>query len=309
MTNSPASGPRDLRGVHAAAVTPLQPDLSPDLAALPALLDFLAQRGCHGALLLGTTGEGTSFSVDEHLAIIGAGVRYRDTARPDFRILAGTGATSLSDAIAITRGAFDLGVDGAVTLPAFYYKGVTAAGLVAYYEALLKAAVPADGRLLPYHIPQMSGVGLPAETLQTLRARYPQQFYGMKDSQDDLPHTLSILEQVPGFGVFAGSDAIMAAALAGGGAGAITALANVTSPLNRAVWDAHQAGQTDAVAAAQAKLVKARQIAKGLSTPAIQKAALAELFNFPRWPLRPPLLPLEPEKEQAAVAGLAELLA
>ncbi|MCC7361360.1 MAG: dihydrodipicolinate synthase family protein [Anaerolineales bacterium] len=309
MTNSLAASQRDLRGVYAAAVTPLQADLTPDLAALPALLDFLAQRGCHGALLLGTTGEGTSFSVAEHLAIIGAGVRYRDTARPGYCILAGTGAASLSDAMAITRGAFELGVDGVVTLPAFYYKGVSAAGLVTFYEAVLRAAVPVEGRLLAYHIPQTSGVGLPAETLETLRARYPRQFWGMKDSQDDLAHTLGVLAQLPGFGVFAGSDAIMAGALAGGGAGAITALANVTAPLNRAVWDAHQAGQTEAVAAAQAKLVRARQVVKGLSGPAIQKAALAELFGFPRWPVRPPLEPVDPEREKAAVAGLAELLA
>ncbi len=309
MTNASATGPRELRGVYAAAVTPLTADLTPDLAALPALLDFLAQRGCHGALLLGTTGEGTSFSVAEHLDVLREGLRYRDTARPEFRILAGTGAASLTDAIAITHGAFDLGADAVVTLPPFYYKGPSPAGLVAYYDALVRAAVPADGRLLGYHIPQMSGVALPAETLRTLRERFPRQFYGIKDSQDDLAHTLGVIEGVPGLGVFAGSDSIMAATLAAGSAGAITALANVTSPLNRALWDAHQAGDTPAVEAAQAKLVRARQVVKGLSGPGLQKATLADLFGFPLWPVRPPLEPLEAGKRATAVAGLAELLA
>ncbi len=308
MTNSPATGRRDLRGVYAAAVTPLSADLTPDLAALPGLLDFLAQRGCHGALLLGTTGEGTAFSVAEHLAVVREALRYRDTARPDFHILAGTGATSLSDAVAMTKSAFDLGADAVVTLPPFYYKGVSPAGLVAYYEALVRAAVPADGRLLGYHIPQMSGVGLPAETLAALRERFPRQFYGIKDSQDDLAHSLGIIAEVPGLGVFAGSDSIMADTLAAGSAGAITALANVTSPLNRALWDAHQAGDAVTVTAAQAKLVQARKLVKGLSTPASQKAALADLFGFPLWPVRPPLEPLDAAKRATAMTGLADLL-
>ena len=63
------------------------------------------------------------------------------------------------------------------------------------------------------------------------------------------------------------------------------------------------------MAAAQAKLVKARQIVKGLSTPAINKAALADLFDFPLWPVRPPLEPLAADKRAAAMAGLADLLA
>lgn len=308
MTTSPDTLPRALPGVYAAAVTPLTAALAPDPAALPPLLDFLAERGCHGVLLLGTTGEGTSFSVAEHLDVLRAGLHYRDTARPGFRILAGTGAPNLTDAIAMTRGAFDLGADAVVVLPAFYYKGVSAAGLLAYYDALLQAAVPADGRLLGYHIPQMSGVALPAETLQALRARYPRQFFGIKDSQDDRAHSLGLLEQVAGLGLFAGSDSLMADTLAAGSAGAITALANVTAPLNRAVWDAHHAGEAATVAAAQAKLVQARQIVKGLSGPGLMKAALAELFGFPLWPVRPPLEPVEPAKRAAAIAGLAELL-
>jgi 4-hydroxy-tetrahydrodipicolinate synthase len=55
----------ELKGVYAAAVTPMRKDYSPDLKAIPGLLEFLDQRGCHGALLLGTTGEGPSFSFDE----------------------------------------------------------------------------------------------------------------------------------------------------------------------------------------------------------------------------------------------------
>ena len=101
----------------------------------------------------------------------------------------------------------------------------------------------------------------------------------MKDSQDDWPHTLETTSQFPGFHVFSGSDSILTEALAGGAAARITALANVTSPLNRAVWDAHQNGGT--APGAQKALVRARQVIKGLSGPAAMKAALANLFGFP----------------------------
>ena len=131
-----------LEGVFAAAVTPLDASGAPDLAALPKLIDFLAGRGCHGVLLLGTTGEGPSFSVQERMEVVREGLRYRAAAWPTLQILAGTGCANLADTIALTRTAFDLGVDAVVTLPAFYYKDVSPAGIASYYEQVLRAAVP-----------------------------------------------------------------------------------------------------------------------------------------------------------------------
>lgn len=296
----------DLRGIFAAAVTPLTPDLAPDLGALPGLLDFLAGRGCHGALLLGTTGEGPAFSVDERLAVLCAGLQQRASALPGFRLLAGTGCANLPDTIALTRAAFDHGADGVVVLPPFYFKGVSPGGLVEYFTDLIRAAVPASGRLLVYHIPQVSGVAIPAAAVARLRERFPRQLFGMKDSQDELAHTLSILEQFPGWGLFVGSDSLITDGLAGGAFGSITALANVTSRLDRAVWDAHATGT--AAPEAQARLVRARQAIKGLNGPAALKTALADLFGFPLWGVRPPLEPLTAEQRTRLIAALSELL-
>jgi 4-hydroxy-tetrahydrodipicolinate synthase len=129
----------------------------------------------------------------------------------------------------------------------------------------------------------------------------------MKDSQDDLPHALEVTRQFPGFHVFSGSDSILSDTLAAGGAGSITALANVTSPLNRAVWDAVQGGGT--APEAQAALVRARQAITGLNGPAAMKAVLADLFGFPDWPVRPPLEPLTPEQRTGLRNAMAELIA
>jgi 4-hydroxy-tetrahydrodipicolinate synthase len=309
MTGSSNSHSADLQGIVAAAVTPLTGDGVPDLAALPALIDFLAQRGCHGVLLLGTTGEGPSFTKRERLDVVGEALRHRAVAWPALKILAGTGCADLPDTIELTRSAFELGVDAVVTLPAFYYKGVGATGIAEYFARVVRAAVPAHGRLLVYHIPQVSGVGIPNESIAILRGSFPDQVWGMKDSQDDLPHTLEVTRQFPGFHVFAGSDSILTEALAAGGAGSITALANVTSPLNRAVWDAAAAQSGGTAPEAQAALVRARQAIKGLNGPAAMKAVLADLFGFPDWPVRPPLEPLTPEQRTGLREAMAELMA
>lgn len=295
------------RGVFAAAVTPLTSALAPDLDALPALIDFLAGRGCHGALLLGTTGEGPAFSVAERIEVLRAGLRHRDGALPGFQVLAGTGCASLPDTIALTKAAFDLGADGVVVLPAFYFKGVGVDGLVHYFDELVRAAVPPEGALLVYHIPQVSGVGIPAGAIARLRERFPRQVFGMKDSQDEWAHTQSVLAQFPGFGVFLGSDSLISQGLAAGAAGSITALANVLSPLDREVWDAHQAGR--AAPEAQARLARGRAAVKGLNAPAALKSVLADLFGFPLWGVRPPLEPLGAEQRQRLSAALADLLA
>src|SRR5512143_3179954 len=100
----------DLAGVYAAAVTPLKADFSPDVDAIPPFLSFLAGRGCHGALILGTTGEGPSFSPAERETIWRAAVKVRQQ-HPEFRLLAGTGTPSLTETIDLTRMAFDIVFD------------------------------------------------------------------------------------------------------------------------------------------------------------------------------------------------------
>ncbi len=297
-----------LSGVFAAAVTPLDAKQQPDPTALPGLLSHLARRGCHGALLFGTTGEGPSFSIAERVDYVREAVRFRDSALPGFKILVGTGFPSLDDTIVMTRRAFDLGADAVLTLPPYYFKGVSAEGLAAFFESVARQAVPEDRLMLAYHIPQVAGVGVPDESVARLRERGIKQMVGMKDSQDDLNHTLTTTRAFPGFAVFAGSDSILTEALAGGAAGCITALANVASPLNRAVWDAHQRGDAQRALEAQAKLNRARQMVKSLNGPAAMKSALADVFGFPHWDVRSPLESLTPEQAQTLAQELSAVV-
>ena len=91
------TSPHPLAGVYAAAVTPLY-DSSLDLESVPALLTFLASRGCHGVVLFGTTGEGPSFSPAERETLMRCAREARESI-PGFRLIAGTGTPSLSETI------------------------------------------------------------------------------------------------------------------------------------------------------------------------------------------------------------------
>jgi 4-hydroxy-tetrahydrodipicolinate synthase len=285
-----------LRGVYAAAVTPLKPDLTPDLEAIPLLLDFLAGRGCHGILMLGTTGEGPSFSPEERLGILHAAANWREAAAGGrIKLLAGTGTPSLGETSALTRTAFDLGYEGVVVLPPYYFRKATDEGLFRYFQELIRGAVPADGYLLGYHIPGTAGIGFSLELLGRLKEAFPGQFAGVKDSSHDEGLARQLGERFgDGLLVLNGTDSYLQTALESGAGGCITAPANLISPALRALWDSYQRGED--VSALQERITRIRHLLEQTPPfPPALKALLAKVHGFPRWPVRPPLEDLPDE--------------
>src|SRR6185503_1091134 len=170
-----------LAGVYAAAVTPLKHDSTLDLESVPVLLNFLASRGCHGAVLFGTTGEGPSFSPSEREALMRVASAHRDQL-PGFRLIAGIGTPSLSESIDLTKLAFELGYDAALALPPYYFRTATDTGLFNWFSELIKKAVQSNEYLLGYHIPKVAGIGFSIDLLARLKDAFPTQFAGIKDS-------------------------------------------------------------------------------------------------------------------------------
>ena len=127
---------KTLSGVIAAVATPIEESGAPDLARATKLARFLLDNGCDGLNVLGTTGEATSFSREERMAVMSA---YKAQGLPLERLMVGTGAAAVADAVALTRHAAALGFAGALVLPPFYYKGVPDDGLAAYIGALVQA--------------------------------------------------------------------------------------------------------------------------------------------------------------------------
>jgi 4-hydroxy-tetrahydrodipicolinate synthase len=295
-----------LSGIYGAAITPMKQDFTPDLEAIPQYLGFLAERSCHGALLLGTTGEGPSFEADERINIFQAALEVRQEY-PDFKLLAGTGTPSMKETINLTRRAFDLGYDGVVTLPAYYYHQATIDGMYTWYSEIIDQAVPDDGYLLGYHIPAQSRVPLPIDLLSKLKDSYPDQFAGIKDSSGDPDHPVALSDRFESdLVVLVGNDALFTHALTHQGSGCITALANLYSPDLRIVWDAFQKGEP--TSPAQERLVSKREIlGKYTPFPATLKALVSYFYNFPLWTVRPPLEQLSNDKAQQVISELAQV--
>ena len=180
-----------LAGIYAAALTPLKPDLSLAPEAVVPFLKFLAVRECHGALLFGSTGEGPSFSARERETLLRVAQEVRRT-HPNFRLLAGTGTASLDETVELTRMAFDLGCEGVVVLPPYFFRKASDDGLFEWFSLVIRRAVPKGGYLLGYHFPGMTGVPLSLDLLARLKAAYPEEFAGIKDSSGDRQHAIAL---------------------------------------------------------------------------------------------------------------------
>ncbi|NCC32337.1 MAG: dihydrodipicolinate synthase family protein [Chloroflexia bacterium] len=283
----------EIKGIISAMLTPFISDVGPvDYEWLPGYMRFLETGGLHGVLALGTTGEGPSMSVAERERVLDLILEHRGA----LAVIAGTGCVALTETIALSNYALGRGADAVLVMPPFYIKGPTEAGIVGYYRALCDA-LPADGRLMLYNIPQVTGVPITPPIIDQLLESHGKKVYGLKDSSGNWDNSKLLIERYPQLKVFTGSDKLIALALSGGAAGAITALSSAFPRMARAVYDAHIEGGD--VQGAQARLTALRNLLDPVNTPPALKAALTWTSDLPRTSVRLPLMPLSGEEEAA----------
>ena len=271
-------------GIYCAAVTPMRGEQI-DIDALQKHLTTLAAEGCDGVLLMGTTGEGPSLSQAEREAIMKAAV----DADTGLKLLAGTGTPSLPETIQATRRAFELGVEGVVVVPPYYFRNAPAEGLRAFYATVIKQAVPEGGALLAYHIPPVSGVAVPRDILAPLVDEFGPRMAGVKDSGGHLDYSIDMASNLPSLDVFVGSERLLLAGLQAGAVGCITAGANVLAPYCAAVYRAWKDGQP--AEGLQDRLTAARLMIEAVApAPATYKGLLALRHGGDGWNVRLPLL-------------------
>ena len=295
-----------LAGIYAAAVTPLKDDLSLDLESVPALLAFLASRGCHGALFFGTTGEGPSFSPTERETLLRSVRAYRQLV-PGFKLLAGTGTASLSETIELTKLSFDLGYDGVVVVPPYFFKKATDDGLFAWFSEVIRKSVPSDKYLLGYHFPNVAGIGFSLDLLSRLKDAFPTQFAGIKDSSHD-PALASDLGKRFGsdFVALNGTDSYLQLAMNNQASGCITAPANILSPELREIWDLMNEGKD--ASEVQTRVTKQRHILEKYPPfPPVLKAMLHRMHGLPKWSVKPPLENISDELAQIIESELSAI--
>ncbi|MFT4605020.1 MAG: 4-hydroxy-tetrahydrodipicolinate synthase [Rhodothermales bacterium] len=217
-----------ISGVWAASITPLTLSLDIDRAQFARHIEWLLERGCDGVAVFGSTGEANSFSVAERTAAVDS---LAEAGIEMHRIVVGAGACAFPDAVEICRNAVDRGCAGVLVTPPFYYKGVSDDGIFAFFERLM-AGVGSDAlRVVLYHFPRLVAVGYSEDLIARLVERWPVQIAALKDSSGDLDRMIRIVEEHPSLAVLAGDESLLLDILDAGGAGCLTASANVTSRL------------------------------------------------------------------------------
>lgn len=286
------------RGVIPALATPMRADGSLDLAGVAPLVEFVLSHGVHGIFTLGSQGEAFALSADEKRQVLEAVIEAAGGRVP---VIAGSGAITTRDAIALSQQAEQAGAD-ALSIVTPYYLSPSQAELYAHYAAIAEAvSIP----ILAYSNPQRTGgVRLAPGTLARLAAAYPH-VIGVKDSSGDLAEMSAIVRACPpDFRVFVGREQIFYGALCYGAVGAVALAANVVPGLAVSIYDAFQAGDHARARALQEQFSAFREALGAVgSYPAPVKEALA-LMGLPAGPARRPILPLDDAQRE----GLAALL-
>lgn len=206
-------------------ITPFAEDLSVDLPRLVTVARRMLDDGADGLAPFGTTSEATSMSVDERVdaldALVAAGI-------DPGCLIPGTGCAALPDTIRLTKHAVALGVRGTLTLPPFFYKSLSEDGVFASYARVIEAVGP-ELRLFLYHIPQMSGVPITVDLIGRLMREFPGVVAGLKDSSGNWDNTAAIIAAFPEIETYSASEALLVKNVAAGGAGCISASANVNA--------------------------------------------------------------------------------
>jgi 4-hydroxy-tetrahydrodipicolinate synthase len=291
-----------LAGIFAAAATPLKADLTIDEERLVRHCRWLLDEGgCDGVNLLGTTGEATSFSVEQRLDAMRT---IAESGLPMSRFMVGTGAAALRDAVTLTRAARELKFSGALLLPPFYYKNIAEDALEAYVATVIEEACGGDFGLYLYHIPQFSAVPYPVALVERLAKRFPDTLAGIKDSSGDIEHSVMLAERLPSLAVFPGAETILGLKPQVKFAGCISATTNVTGSFTSRGWKERG---TEEGARAMAAAAAIRATLSEFPLISAVKWALAELQNDQEWRrVHPPLAAL-PETEWLRLrAKLAE---
>jgi 4-hydroxy-tetrahydrodipicolinate synthase len=294
MTVSP------IRGVLVPLLTPFNDDgtIATDLytAHARALLD----QGCAGLVPFGTTGEALSVGIDERIAAVRALV---DDGIDPALMIPGTGLSNVADTARLSRACLDMDCAGVMTLPPFYYKGVSEEGLYRHFVAVLEAIGP-DARIYLYHIPPIAVVGIPVTLAARLHSEFPEHFVGIKDSSGEWDNTRALLN-VDGLIVYPGSELPLIEALELGAPGCISATANLNGGQIAKLIDAYFRGDTETARKLHKKVKRFRLLVQDYAPIPAQKRLLALMSGDERWAnVRPPLTEMSQEQGEELLGTL-----
>lgn len=236
-----------IKGSIVAIVTPMREDGSLDLAQLRSLIDWHVSEGTDGIVIVGTTGESPTVTVDEHCELIRTAVSHAAGRVP---VIAGTGANSTSEAIELTRFAKSAGADAVLSVVPYYNKP-TQEGLYQHFRTIAEAV---DIPVILYNVPGRTGADMSNDT--ALRLAEIPNIVGLKDATGAIDRALDLILRAPkDFALYSGDDMTSLAFLLLGGHGVISVTSNIAPRAMHEMCEAAAAGDLAGARTINARLV------------------------------------------------------
>ena len=289
-------------GILAPVVTPFKDDLTPDIERFLSHCRWVKSQNANLAIF-GTNSEANSLSVKEKIDLM---EKLISSGISGDALMPGTGCCSIKETVELTNAAVSLGCRGALMLPPFYYKDVTDDGLFAFFSEVIERVNNDKLAIYLYHIPPISQIPLSIDLVTRLVNDYPKAVVGIKDSSGDWKQTEGFNKLgLPNFRVFCGSESFLLQNMEAGGAGCISATANVNSlAINELFlnWNRHDAKQK------QSEINEIRNIFQRYPMIPALKEAIALNNEDAEWSrVRPPLVPLSRSQSNALKRELKEV--
>jgi len=215
---------RPIQGSIPALITPMLEDGKVDYPTLRKLIDWHVAEGTDGLVIVGTSGESPTVTVDEHREILRVSVEQAAKRIP---IIAGCGANSTAEAISLAKYAESIGADAQLQVVPYYNKP-TQEGLYQHFKAIAEATPKLP--VILYNVPGRTVADLQHDTV--LRLAQVPGIIGIKEATSNIERAQWLIRDVPkAFAVFSGDDATAVALMLCGGAGNISVTANVAPRL------------------------------------------------------------------------------
>ena len=286
-----------IQGSIVAIVTPMHEDGSLDLPGLRKLIDWHIEEGTDGIVIVGTTGESPTVTVEEHCELIRVAVEHVAGRIP---VIAGTGGNSTAEAIELTRHAKSVGANASLQVVP-YYNRPTQEGMYRHFRTIAEAV---DLPVILYNVPGRTVADMSNDTV--LRLAQVPGIVGIKDATGNIGRGTELLRLAPqGFAVYSGDDPTAMALMLCGAKGNISVTANVAPRAMHELCVAAIAGKAAEAIAINNRMLPLHNKLFVEPNPVPVKWALAQMGRIPPG-IRLPLAPLGADFQPAVVAALRE---
>ncbi|MGI0084066.1 MAG: dihydrodipicolinate synthase family protein, partial [Nitrososphaerales archaeon] len=269
-----------------------------DLSVLTRLSNYLIEKGVHGLMPLGTSGEFGLVDKHERRLVVETVVKAASRRVP---VIAGVSSSGTDNAIKLAQDSATAGADAMISTGPYYYR-TSPEGLLLHFQSLLDAV---DLPLMVYNIPGWAGYNIPAEVVKTLSDRNRGRVLGVKFTTNDLGEFLIYLRLLKHeMSIMIGSDALAFSALELGAAGAVLGSANALPEETVHIYESYMRENFEGARKAQERIDPFTETMTLGTYPSALKVAM-RMIGIDCGPVRRPLLPLSQDETKSVEASIA----